>query len=133
MTYTAAVLTKESRKRLLELVPPAFADVRADHVTLAINPSDDVLADFGEGVTVKFQAVGHVTLGGVQAVMVRGITNTTGHPPHITVSLAPGRKASESGPLLAAHKAKMLKATTLEARLRVFKSPSAQGVSKPSP
>ena len=119
-TYTAAVLTKASRKRLLELVPAAYASVRADHVTLTREPTAEQREAFEEGATVRFQVTGSVTREGVQVVAVRGLPVTTGQPPHVTVSLAEGRQAQESGPTLATSRVRMLKSFTLEAVLKVF-------------
>lgn len=118
LTYTAAVLTKDSRARLLAAVPARFARVLADHVTLTLEPSEEELEGFEEGRKVKFQVTGHAVGEGVQAVTVRGIRSSKAHP-HVTVSVGPGHSAKESDELLRASRPKMLKSFVLEAVLKV--------------
>lgn len=119
LTYTAAVLTKASRKRLLELVPARHGRVLADHVTLTMEPTDEELATFEEGAVVKFQVTGRAFDAGVQAVTVRGLASAKEHP-HVTISVADGHSARESDSLLASSKPKMLKSFVMEAKLKVF-------------
>jgi uncharacterized protein YggU (UPF0235/DUF167 family) len=120
LTYTAAVLTKPSRKRLLEAVPALHARVLADHVTLTLEPSEEELATFEEGAVVKFQVTARASNGAVQAVTVRGLDSQKEHP-HVTVSVAEGHSARESDDLLREAKPRMLKSFVLEGVLKVFR------------
>ena len=95
-------LQPADRHRLLERFRPAYPDVIADHVTLAID-------DGGKGALPKAEAGSIVGIAddgaGVQALVVE-IAGTTNRPDgstyHITWSLdkARGRKAKESNDVL---------------------------------
>lgn len=67
--YIALHLTPDSKKLLLETVPPKFGvkmgkkkmapgTVFADHVTVEVEPTEDLLEMFGEGERVPIQVVG---------------------------------------------------------------------------
>ena len=94
-------LDREQRKELLQQVPPRYANVVADHVTLRSRVSaGSALPEETHG-----EIVGRADDGtGVEAMVVR-IDGTTGRPDgstyHITWSLAEGRQAQESNDVLA--------------------------------
>lgn len=88
------------RERMLARFPPRYAQVVADHVTLAFDPLRPELPTETAG-----EVVGEADDGrGVQALVVR-IGGTTDRPDgstyHLTWSIADGRKAKESNDVLA--------------------------------
>ena len=94
-------LDPEQRTELLQQFPPKFANVVADHVTLAGKVADDApLPEESEALIVGRADDGK----GVEAMVV-AIGGTTDRPDggnyHITWSLADGRQAKESNDLLA--------------------------------
>ena len=100
--YIGWALDRNDRARLLELFPPRYPDVVADHVTLA----------YGVGKSARppteraGEVVGVADDGrGVQALVVR-IGGDTARPDggtfHITWSLRPGRRPVESNEVIAA-------------------------------
>lgn len=95
-------LDRSQRGEMLRHIPPRYANVVADHVTLAVRVSEDTpLPD-----AVSAIAVGHVDDGrGVEALVV-SIEGETARPGgstyHITWSLGPKRKARESNDVLSA-------------------------------
>jgi hypothetical protein len=95
-------LDRDQRAEMLERIEPAYANVVADHVTLAANVAPD--APLPEAVTAE--AIGRIDDGnGVEALVV-AVDGTTERPGggtyHITWSLGPGRRAKESNDALAA-------------------------------
>jgi hypothetical protein len=96
-------LDRAQRGELLERFPAVYADVVADHVTLAARAAHDApLPDETAG-----EIVGRADDGeGVEA-MVIAIAGTTDRPGggtyHITWSLGAGRRAKESNDVLARH------------------------------
>lgn len=89
------------RQRLLERFPPVFANVVADHVTLAARVANDTpLPSARSG-----EVIGHaVDPSGVEALIVRiggAWERPDGSVYHLTWSLRPGREARESNDLLA--------------------------------
>jgi len=116
-TYLTVTLSKASRSLLLERVPALFEGVRADHVTVTLEPTEEQLAL--EGRSVKFQVTGHASARGVQAVTVRGVA-VAGEVAHVTVSVAAGHKAQEATGMLVATKVKMLKSFVLEGVYKTF-------------
>jgi hypothetical protein len=90
------------RAALLARVPPHYANVVADRVTLrGHQPPDAALPDAKRG-----EIVGHADDGvGVEALVV-AIDGSTDRPDgsigHVTWSLAPGREARESNDIIAA-------------------------------
>ena len=94
-------LDRGQRAELLARIEPAYANVVADHVTLAAKLADDTpLPD-----DVSAQIVGHVDDGrGVEAVVV-AVDGETARPGggtyHVTWSLGPRREAKESNDVLA--------------------------------
>lgn len=103
--YVAAVLTDESRTKLLEeYISPVFSErVIAHHMTVSFNPT---VKDFQEkyekwvGKPVKLKVVGEFFDEKAQAVVVVGFTSEN-KIPHITISLAPNVSAKYSNELLA--------------------------------
>lgn len=94
-------LDRDQRKELLQQFPPKFAEVVADHVTLAAKVSGN--ADLPS--ETHGEIVGRIDDGkGVEAMVV-SIAGTTDRPDgssyHITWSLAPGRRAKESNDMIA--------------------------------
>lgn len=99
----AAVLTPESKAKLLARVPSIHPNVRANHVTLAFNPEQEIydrkyLAQVGRRVRVR--VVGATQDAKVQAVRVDGVTSEN-KTPHITISTAAGVNPAYSNELLA--------------------------------
>jgi len=95
-------LERTQRTELLRQFDPAYAQVVADHVTLAAR----VASATPLPPSVQAEAVGRIDDGaGVEALVV-AIGGDTGRPDgstyHITWSLAHGRKAKESNDVLAA-------------------------------
>ncbi len=94
-------LDRAQRTELLQLFPPRYRDVDADHVTLRTEAApDSALPEETLGEIVGRADDGH----GVEAMVV-AIAGATGRPDgstyHITWSLEPGRKAQESNDVLA--------------------------------
>ena len=94
-------LDRAQRAELLERLPPKYANVVADHVTLVAKVAGDTpLPD-----PVTAEAVGHIDDDqGVEALVVQ-VEGTTDRPGgstyHITWSLGPRRQARESNDVLA--------------------------------
>jgi hypothetical protein len=88
------------KDRLLELVPPLFANLVADHVTLRTRTG----ADTPLPTETCAEVIGEVDDGeGVQALIVEiggGTAREDGGTYHITWSLAPGRRAKESNDVI---------------------------------
>lgn len=94
---------RAQRKELLQQFPPRYAEVVADHVTLAAQVADD--AELPDDVTAEI--VGRADDdAGVEAMVVR-LEGTTDRPDgstyHITWSLEEGRRPIESNDVIAAH------------------------------
>ena len=92
-------LDRSERDTLLRNLPPRYAEVVADHVTLKVG-REELPGDVCAAI------VGHVDdNAGVEAMVVT-IDGTTDRPDgstyHITWSLGPGRKAKESNDVLKA-------------------------------
>lgn len=92
-------LDRAERAHLLGVLPPAYGEAVADHVTCKPDPERAPLSIVGE-------IVGRADDGaGVEALVVR-IGGTTDRPDgstwHITWSLAEGRQAKESNTVIAA-------------------------------
>lgn len=97
--YVGWKLDEQDRARLLAQFRPRYAQVVADHVTLAFDPDKPKLPTEAAG-----EVVGEADDGaGVQALVVR-IGGTTDRPDgstyHLTWSLAEGREAKESNDVL---------------------------------
>lgn len=95
-------LDPAQRAELLEQFRPRYAEVVADHVTLAARVAGDTALPH----EVAARAVGHADDGlGVEALVVE-IGGTTDRPGgstyHITWSLGPGRRAVQSNDVIAA-------------------------------
>ena len=94
-------LDRGEREALLRRFPPAYRNIDADHVTLAIDTADDApLPQENEG-----EIIGRTDDGrGLEAMAVR-IGGTSDRPDgstyHITWSLEDGRRAVESNDVLA--------------------------------
>jgi hypothetical protein len=97
--FTGWRLNPDDRAALLQRFPPRYANVVADHVTLAFRPAHPKLPTETAG-----EIVGEADDGaGVQALVVR-IGGTTDRPDgstyHLTWSLAEGRRGRESNDVL---------------------------------
>lgn len=95
-------LKRGERAALLERFPPDYAEIVADHVTLAAHVPDDA----GLPTATRGEIVGAAgDARGVQAMVV-AIDGTTRRPDggtyHITWSLRAGRRAVESNEVIAA-------------------------------
>jgi hypothetical protein len=89
-----------ARDRLLELFPPKYDRVVADHVTLRAGASQDTPLPR----EVSAEIVGRADDGESLECLVVAIDGTTDRPDgstyHITWSLGPGRRAKESNDVL---------------------------------
>ena len=102
MTVLGWKLDRAARADLLRRYPPRYARAIADHITL---PGDAAPGAPLPG-PIQAEIVGRADDGtGVEAMVVR-LAGTTNRPDgstwHITWSLRPGRRASESNDLIAA-------------------------------
>ena len=102
-TVTGWKVRRDEREQLLELFPPVYSEVVADHVTLRVG------ADQGTPLprNVDARIVGRADDGESLECLVVEIDGTTDRPDgstyHITWSLGPGRKARESNDVLRDH------------------------------
>jgi len=101
--YTGWKLPEPERARLLARFSPAYATLKAEHVTHSFSVS----ADHPRPNETQGRVVGIADDGqGVQALVVE-IGGTTDRPDgstfHITWSLGPGRTAKESNDVIARH------------------------------
>ena len=105
--FVSAVLTPQSQRRLLEMVPSVHPIVYAHHVTLAFNPEPDVLERYRslEGTRIKVPVTAVCVDDKAQAVLV-GVDSENEYP-HITISVAEGVAPAYSNELLAAQHADM--------------------------
>jgi hypothetical protein len=96
-------LDRAQRQELLQQFPPRYAEVVADHVTLAGKAADDAALPGDVTAEVVGRADDNA---GVEAMVVR-LEGTTDRPDgstyHITWSLAEGRRAVESNEVIAKH------------------------------
>lgn len=92
-----------SRRELLQIFPPRYPNVLADHVTLKAR----VAADAALPAEVACEIIGRADDGaGVEAMVVRidgGTDRPDGSTYHITWSLAPGRRPVESNDVIRSH------------------------------
>lgn len=101
-TYVAAVLTEESRAKLLQNVPPVHETVIAHHMTISYNPEQDHFdRKYGRliGQRVSLTVRAKASDNQVQAVVVEGWPSENEFP-HITISTVPGVSARLSNDLL---------------------------------
>jgi hypothetical protein len=95
------LLDPRDRTALLARIPPAYPDVVAHHVTLAVDPEGALRLP----VETAGEVIGIADDGaGVQALVVRiagGVRRPDGGVWHITWSLASGRRAVESNSVIA--------------------------------
>ena len=105
--FVSAVLTPQSQRRLLEMVPSVHPIVYAHHVTLAFNPEPDVLERYRplEGTRIRVPVTAVCVDEKAQAVLV-GVDSENEYP-HITISVAEGVAPAYSNELLAAQHADM--------------------------
>ena len=94
MSYTAYVLTKESRDKLLDSFPTMYPNVVAHHITVSFGVPKDTPPP---PKPKKVQAVGYINSGdGVEGLLVSvdgKIDRADGSKYHITMSLNPDKKA----------------------------------------
>jgi Fungal tRNA ligase phosphodiesterase domain len=113
--FVSAVLTPQSRVRLLQTVPPIHPVVHAHHVTMAFNPDPETLARYeamvGKRVQIAVVAVSADQYG--QAVLVGA--ESQNEYPHVTISVAEGVAPSYSNSLLASADHQHVPIFTLEA------------------
>ena len=99
-TVTGWKLPPDERERLLDLFPPAYDNVIADHVTLQSGAGPDTPLPR----EVEARIVGRADDGKSLECLVVAIDSTTDRPDgstyHITWSLGPGRHARESNDVL---------------------------------
>lgn len=105
MSYTAFNLNEKSKSKLLELFPPKYNRVCADHVTLdmGINNVSKIMTRYPNPLVTVY---GYVTDGdSIETVLVslnNDITRKDGRKFHITLSLDPskGRKPVDSNKII---------------------------------
>lgn len=102
LLYVAVFLTPASREVLLSMVPPVHPLLRGDHMTLLYRPSLPQLLQFPLGAQVDLRVLGCAADARVQAVFVEAPTwlETASASAHVTISVAPGCKAVDAGPLI---------------------------------
>jgi hypothetical protein len=98
----SAVLTPQSRQRLLQRVPPVHPEVKAHHMTISFDPPTERIWNYyrsavGKPMVLRVYGVAQDERG--QAVRVEGESENP-HP-HITISCATGVPAKYSNELLA--------------------------------
>lgn len=99
--FISAQLTPMAQAKLLGTFPALHADVRADHMTVWYDPSEEVQEQLRSkmGKTVKLKVVGYAEDEKGQAVLIDTRLPSSNRQPHITISLSPGTKASYSNTL----------------------------------
>lgn len=102
LLYVAVFLTRASREVLLSMVPPVHPLLRGDHMTLLYRPSLPQLLQFPLGAQVDLRVLGCAADARVQAVFVEAPAwlETASASTHVTISVAPGCKAVDAGPLI---------------------------------
>jgi hypothetical protein len=90
-----------AQAKLLSTFPALHAGVRADHMTVWYDPSEQVLERLEPkmGKKVKLKVVGYAEDEKGQAVLVDTRLPSSNRQPHITISLSPGTKAVHSNTL----------------------------------
>jgi hypothetical protein len=100
-TYSAYVLSKKSRAKILATFPPKFSDIRSHHITVKFGLSKDDRIPHQANVKV----VGYTADDSLEAVVV-SVNGKTQRPDgkiyHITLSHEPNRKSSQSNNVIAA-------------------------------
>lgn len=104
--YAAIFLDPTSQNRLiawwnLAVRIPLLNDLKAHHMTLKFNPSQQDLDDFTLGEPGVVQIIGYAADEKGQAVLVRSSVRSHNQHPHITVAVAAGVSAAYSNDLLA--------------------------------
>ena len=99
-SYTAYVLTKHARNKILSTFPPKFPEVRAHHITVKFDvPKNQRIPPH----QAKIEVVGYASDDGLEAAVV-SVNGKTARPDgkvyHITLSHNPDRKAVQSNNLL---------------------------------
>lgn len=101
--YIGIVLDHQSRKMLLEYIPPVHENITADHVTLIHNPSTADLELFDQNEPVYIKVTSQAVDENAQAVVVQVPKHFMGlaqREPHITISTASGVQQSYSNELI---------------------------------
>jgi hypothetical protein len=80
---------------------PLLGDLKAHHMTLKFDPSQEDLKDFPLGEPGVVKVVGYAADEKGQAVLVRSNTPSRNQHPHVTIAVAPGVSAAYSNDLLA--------------------------------
>ena len=100
--YTAVFLTRESQWLLLDAFPPTHPEIRADHATLAFEPSLKSLLHTKIGKRVKIKVISSVEDKNIQAAVVvlpRGLSSEN-QIPHVTLSKEYLASSKDSNKLL---------------------------------
>lgn len=103
--YAAVFLDDSSQRRLIawwhdRVGIPLLGDLKAHHMTLKFDPSDDDVRSFPIGSEGQLQVVGYAADERGQAVLVRSNVRSHNQFPHVTVAVAPGTDAYYSNELL---------------------------------
>jgi hypothetical protein len=116
VSYTGWMLPDKERARILALFPPRYENVKATHVTLAVD--DETIPE--DAVIVAFAYVDDGV--GVEALIcqVNGdVRRPDGSTFHLTLSVADGRAAKEANDVIAAYAQEEL-AEDVEITARAF-------------
>lgn len=116
MSYIALVLDEHSKKVLLEMVPPIFSNVYADHITIWYNPTPEIIAHWQDLIDsqdhVEFDVTGYANDDCGQAVTIvqydMGPEEFSNEFPHITISTRDGYRPAYSNILLKNRAGKMV-------------------------
>lgn len=104
--YAAIFLDPESQRRLvlwwkLVIGIPLLGDIKAHHMTIKFNPSQEELGAIPLGEQGSIRILGYAADEKGQAVLVQSSIRSYNQHPHITVAVAPGVSAAYSNELLA--------------------------------
>jgi hypothetical protein len=108
-------LDKANRRKLLTAFPAKHEKVRADHLTLRMNPKN--INDFPIGQKVDLEVLGEVSGKQAQAVRVRTSIPSDNTHPHITISHPADSSPKKSKELLAKASKQKTKPMTIKGRV----------------
>ena len=98
--YTALVLTPAAKDVLLNVYKPKYENIKADHVTVNFDVSEDTVLP----VVNSIEVIGYINDGiglDLALVAVNGKTRRAdGGTYHITISFGEGRKAKDSNQVI---------------------------------
>lgn len=103
--YAAVFLDDSSQRRLIawwqeRVGIPLLANLKAHHMTIKFDPSNEVLRGLPIGEEGHLQVVGYAADERGQAVLIRSNVRSYNNHPHVTVAVAPGTEGIYSNDLL---------------------------------